>query len=62
MTWKAMLELAIVENELDRLLTDEEEEESPPSVEHLGLYGQLLHATHFFLSLLQSGVAFFKFR
>ena len=57
-----MLELAILDNELDQLLTEEEIEESSPSVKHLSLYGQLLHATHFLLSLFESGVAFLKFR
>ena len=38
------------------------EEDSSPSVKHLSLYGQLLHAAHFFFSFLQRGISFFKFR
>ena len=62
-----MLELAALENELDqliiqRIVEEEETEESSPSVEHLSLYSELLHAAHFLFSLLQSGISLFKFR
>ena len=57
--WKAELEFAILENELDQLL-DDRPASSSPCITHLGLKGHLLHALHFVLSFFESWVPSFE--
>ena len=64
--WKAELEMAIMEDELDTLLTELEETDSlhlavDPGVGHLSFQRQLLHALHLALSFIQRWVGLLEF-
>ena len=61
MDWKAELEMAACENEMDLLLVHNDDLVlAPPSIAHLGLKGKLLHAFHFVFSLFKSWIPSFK--
>ena len=61
--WSAELELAILDEELDVLLTELSENEEllvDPGVGHLSFQRQLLHALHLALSFIQRWVGFLE--
>ena len=69
MHWKAELELAFCDNELDLLMFQFDNDDDltdttilSPSITHLSFQGKLLHAFHFVLSFFEGWVSAFKFR
>ena len=68
MDWKAELELAQCENEMDLLLSEIDDDDLidgnallSPCITHLGFKGKLLHAFHLVFSFFERWIPTFKF-